>query len=149
MMGVGNSKYAPGTMASFITCLIYIFFYIYEINIFYLIFFVTLILIYCSYSIDYFQKNFLEIDAKEIVIDEFVGQSIPLLTIYNFIPNNNFEDFILYTFCSFILFRIFDILKPFPIGFIDKKMKNGFGVMLDDIIAGLYSVITLLIIFLF
>jgi|TARA_B110000881_G_C18249178_1_gene352401 phosphatidylglycerophosphatase A len=149
MIGVGNSKFAPGTMASFITCLIYIIFFICEINIIYLIFLVTLLLIYCSYSIDYFKRSFLEVDAKEIVIDEFIGQSIPLLTIYSFIPSNNLKDFMLYTFFSFILFRIFDIAKPFPINFIDKQMKNGFGVILDDLIAGLYSVIALLIIFYF
>jgi len=149
MIGVGNSKFAPGTMASFITCLIYIIFFICEINIIYLIFLVTLLLIYCSYSIDYYKRNFLEVDAKEIVIDEFIGQSVPLLTIYNFIPSNNFKDFMLYTFFSFILFRIFDIAKPFPINFIDKKIKNGFGVILDDVVAGLYSVIVLLIIFYF
>ena len=149
MIGVGNSKFAPGTMASFITCLIYIIFFICEINIIYLIFLVTLLLIYCSYSIDYFKRSFLEVDAKEIVIDEFIGQSIPLLTIYSFIPSNNLKDFMLYSFFSFILFRIFDIAKPFPINFIDKQMKNGFGVILDDLIAGLYSVIALLIIFYF
>jgi phosphatidylglycerophosphatase A len=149
MIGVGNSKFAPGTMASFITCLIYIIFFICEINIIYLIFLVTLLLIYCSYSIDYFKRSFLEVDAKEIVIDEFIGQSIPLLTIYSFIPSNNLKDFMLYTFFSFILFRIFDIAKPFPINFIDKQMKNGFGVILDDLIAGLYSVIALSIIFYF
>ena len=55
-------------------------------------------------------------------------------------------DFILYTFISFILFRIFDITKPYPIGKIDKNMKNGFGVILDDIVAGIYSITTLLII---
>ena len=114
-----------------------------------MIFLVTLLLIYCSYSIDYFKRSFLEVDAKEIVIDEFIGQSIPLLTIYSFIPSNNLKDFMLYTFFSFILFRIFDIAKPFPINFIDKQMKNGFGVILDDLIAGLYSVIALLIIFYF
>ena len=104
MIGVGNSKFAPGTMASFITCLIYIIFFICEINIIYLIFLVTLLLIYCSYSIDYFKRSFLEVDAKEIVIDEFIGQSIPLLTIYSFIPSNNLKDFMLYTF--FLLFYL-------------------------------------------
>ena len=47
-----------------------------------------------------------------------------------------------------MLFRIFDILKPYPINKIDRDMKNGFGVILDDIIAGLYSAIILLIIIL-
>ena len=50
-------------------------------------------------------------------------------------------------FLSFILFRFFDIVKPFPINIVDKKMKNGLGVMLDDIIAGIYSTIVIYIIY--
>ena len=95
-----------------------------------------------------FKKYFTEIDAKEIVIDEFIGQSIPILTIYNFVQKNNVGDFILYTFISFIFFRIFDIVKPFPINKIDQNMKNGFGVILDDIIAGIYSSIVLFVVIL-
>ena len=62
-------------------------------------------------------------DPKEIVIDEFIGQSIPILTVYSFMIEGNLEHFILYSFISFILFRFFDILKPFPINIIDKNMK--------------------------
>ena len=83
------------------------------------------------------------------MIDEFIGQSIPVLTIYNFIDKNNLNHFIFFTLISFILFRIFDILKPYPINKIDRDMKNGFGVILDDIVAGLYSAIILLIIIFF
>ena len=144
MLGVGNSKYAPGTVASFITCLIYIWLYNLQINIFFLILNVVIVFIFSVYSIDNFGNTFPTLDAKEIVIDEFIGQSIPVLTIYNFIKINNLNHFIFYTFLSFILFRIFDIWKPYPIKQIDKKMKNGFGVILDDIIAGVYSVIVLL-----
>jgi phosphatidylglycerophosphatase A len=144
MLGVGNSKYAPGTVASFITCLVYIFFFSFKINIFFLIVGVSLILIYSVYSIDKYANSFSETDAKEIVIDEFIGQSIPVLTIYTFLEKNNLDDFILYTFTSFILFRIFDIFKPYPINKIDQNIKNGFGVILDDIVAGIYSIVILL-----
>lgn len=149
MLGVGNSKYAPGTVASFITCLIYIWLYNSQVNILFLILSVFLIFIFSVYSIDRLKNSFSEIDAKEIVVDEFVGQSIPVLTIYNFIEINNLNYFIFYTFISFVLFRIFDIWKPYPIKKIDIKMKNGFGVILDDIVAGIYSVIILLTIFIF
>ena len=144
MLGVGNSKYAPGTVASFITCLVYIFFFSFKINIFFLIVGVSLILIYSVYSIDKYANSFSETDAKEIVIDEFIGQSIPVLTIYTFLEKNNLDNFILYTFTSFILFRIFDIFKPYPINKIDQNIKNGFGVILDDIVAGIYSIVILL-----
>jgi phosphatidylglycerophosphatase A len=145
MFNIGKSNYAPGTVASFVTSLIYIFFFIYKVNILFLLVSVIIILFYSVYAIDYFKKYFTEIDAKEIVIDEFIGQSIPILTIYTLIPSNNISDFIWCTFVSFVLFRVFDIAKPYPIGTIDKKMKNGFGVVLDDIIAGFYSIIILLL----
>ena len=147
MMGIGNSRYAPGTIASFITCIIYIWFYVLQVNIFFLILAVTILFIFSVFAIDNSKNLFSEIDAKEIVIDEFIGQSIPILTIYSLIEKNNFIYFILYTLISFILFRIFDILKPFPINTIDQKMKNGFGVILDDVVAGFYSVTILLVIF--
>jgi phosphatidylglycerophosphatase A len=86
------------------------------------------------------------VDSSKIVVDEFIGQSIPILTIYNYIPKNNIGTFILYIVISFILFRFFDIAKPYPANKIDKEMKNGFGVMLDDVVAGVYASIIILII---
>ena len=149
MLGIGNSKYASGTVASFITCLIYIYFYNLNVNIIFLIFGLVIIAIYSVYSIDAFKNSFLELDAKEIVIDEFIGQSIPVLTIYFFLDSQNLGFFILYTFVSFILFRLFDIWKPYPIGKIDRNIKNGFGVILDDIVAGIYSIIIIIVLFFF
>ena len=149
MFSLGCSKYASGTVASFVTTLIFIFFYNFKINIIILILGVCLVFIYSVYSIDKFKTLFDEIDSSEIVIDEFVGQSIPILTIYTFLKENNLIDFILYTLASFILFRIFDILKPYPINKIDQNMKNGFGVILDDIVAGIYSIVILLTIIIF
>jgi phosphatidylglycerophosphatase A len=147
MIGIGNSKFAPGTVASFVTCLMYILFYTIEVNIFFLILFIVLIFIFSVYSIDKFGTSFSEIDAKEIVIDEFIGQSIPVLTIYSIIEKNNLSHFILFTVISFILFRIFDIWKPYPINKIDKQIKNGLGIVLDDVVAGIYSIIILLIVY--
>ncbi|MDA1197549.1 MAG: phosphatidylglycerophosphatase A [Proteobacteria bacterium] len=149
MLGIGNSKYLPGTVASFVTCLIYILFYIFQISIIVLILNVIIIFIFSVYIIDKFNNSFSKVDAKEIVIDEFIGQSIPILTIYSFIEKNNLNYFIFLTLMSFILFRVFDIWKPYPINIIDKYMKNGFGVILDDIIAGIFSVLVFLIILMF
>ena len=149
MFGLGNSKYAPGTAASFVTCLIYIFFFNFQIDIVFLILGVSLISIYSVYSIDKFKNSFSETDAKEIVVDEFIGQSIPVLTIYSFLEKSDIDIFILYTFISFILFRIFDILKPYPINKIDQNIKNGLGVILDDVVAGIYSIIIFIILALF
>ena len=122
MFGLGNSRYAPGTVASFVTCLIYIVLFNYKVNILILIGLVSLIFLYSIFILDELKNSFSEIDAKEIVIDEFVGQSIPLLSIYNLVLFNNINNFILYTFSVFFLFRLFDIFKPYPINIIDKKI---------------------------
>jgi len=149
MLGLGNSKYAPGSVASFSTCLIYIYFFNFKINIIFLIFGLVFITIYSVYAIDALKNSFTEIDAKEIVIDEFIGQSIPILTLYSILENHNIGIFILYTFISFIFFRLFDIWKPYPINKIDQNIKNGFGIVLDDVIAGVYSIVILLILIFF
>ena len=146
MFFIGRSTYAPGTVASFMTSLIFIIFYNFKINVLLLILSVSLLFVYSVYSIDRFSKSFDEIESKEIVIDEFVGQSIPILTVYTFLPENNIALFIVFVVISFVMFRLFDIAKPYPINKIDKKMKNGFGVMLDDVVAGICSSIILLII---
>ena len=144
MFGIGYSKYASGTVASFVTCVIFYSLYsigylesrgIYLICVIIIIFFLSILLI------DKFSSTFDEKDAKEIVIDEFVGQNIPLFFLL-FIPlnvNTYNKDFIILISLSFVFFRFFDILKPYPINLIDKKMKNGLGVMLDDVIAGIFS----------
>jgi phosphatidylglycerophosphatase A len=149
MFGVGNSKYAPGTVASFLTCLIYIIFFSQEVNILILVLFVCLVFFYTIYVLDELKNYFSSIDASEIVIDEFVGQSIPVLSVYNLVEFSSINNFIFYTFIVFIFFRIFDIFKPYPIGLIDRNIKNGFGVILDDIIAGIYAGILFLITFTF
>ena len=147
MFGIGNSTFAPGTAASFITCLIYIILFYFKVNIFFLLIINLVILIFSIYLIDSLKSFFSNIDAKEIVIDEFIGQSIPILSFYSFLEKENINMFIIVAFASFVLFRIFDIFKPYPINLIDQKLKNGFGVMLDDILAGIFSSILALIIF--
>ena len=142
MFGIGY-KYPPGTIASFVTCLIYlVLIVIFEVNfyILWLIFFI--VLVYSLVLIDKLSRHFKGKDPKEIVIDEFFGQSIPLVWMSGYIISSGE---VYPFFLAFILFRFFDIYKPFPINIVDKKMKNGLGVMLDDIIAGIYTSITILI----
>jgi len=127
--------------------LIYIILFYFKVNIFFLLIINLVILIFSIYLIDSLKSFFSNIDAKEIVIDEFIGQSIPILTFYSFLEKENINMFIIVAFASFVLFRIFDIFKPYPINLIDQKLKNGFGVMLDDMIAGIFSSILALIIF--
>ena len=161
MFGIGYFKYAPGTLASLVTCLIYYFLVItdnFVPNYNYIIIILIVILIYSIILIDKLAYKFKKKDPNEIVIDEFIGQWIVILSV-SYIPTvglllslmANQSVLVPYFFESklmlaFILFRIFDILKPFPINIIDKKMKNGLGVVLDDIVAGIYAAISVFVI---
>ena len=151
MFGIGRSKFAPGSLASFVTCLIYFPIFIYKPNFLILVIIFAVFSIYSIVLIDQLQNKFKKKDPKEIVIDEFIGQSIPILYLYVTINitgaiNKNWNDYLGFLSISFLsfflLFRLFDILKPFPINLIDKKLKNGFGVVLDDILAGIFTAIT-------
>ena len=143
MFGIGRISKIPGTIASFVTCLFYFFCIIFNVNIIFLLITFFIILILSIIFINKYSSNFTEIDAKEIVIDEFLGQSIPIFFLYYPIQKGDTENAWLYLLVFFILFRFFDILKPFPIYLIDKKMKNGLGVVLDDLLAGIYVIITI------
>ena len=84
-------------------------------------------------------------DPKEVIIDEFIGQSIPiyLYEISHGTEKTPDEAIIFYGIC-FVLFRFFDIVKPFPVNFFDKNFKNSFGVIMDDVCAGLYVVLSII-----
>ena len=87
-------------------------------------------------------NNIKKHDSSEIVIDEFIGITF-IIIFYNKIQfPNDFSMFVI----ILILFRFFDIIKIFPANFFDKKMNNSLGVLLDDIIAGVYCVIILYLI---
>ena len=140
---IGKIKYAPGTFASLATCLLFLLL----INIFNveILFLITLIIF--SYSFVAINNSFDEFkseDPQEIVIDEVVGQMIPFLalpvyeTLYP-LP------MIYYCISAFLLFRLFDVWKPYPINYVDNNVKGSLGIMLDDVIASFYTIITLCI----
>ena len=79
-------------------------------------------------------------DPSFVVIDEFIGQSVTFLLIAD---NLKYSKSIVPYIIGFVLFRLFDITKPFPVSYADKKIKNAFGVILDDIFAGFYATIIL------
>ena len=151
MFGVGLINYFPGTFASFITASMYYIFYTIKINYFLLIFINLFLFIYSVWMINNLEGEFEEIDSKEIVIDEFLGQSIPILFFYIIFYEGSVSTnfFFIIVFLSFVGFRFFDILKPYPINYVDKNMKNGFGVILDDLIAGFFTLIVLYICIIF
>ena len=80
-------------------------------------------------------------DPSFVVIDEFSGQMLTFLFVADYLQFEG-DNWLLYLL-GFMLFRVFDITKPFPVGWADKKLLNAWGVMLDDIFAGLYAGIIL------
>ena len=144
MFGIGRMSKMPGTIASFVTCIFYYLCIIFGVHIKFLLIAFLVILVSSIIFINKCSSNFTEIDAKEIVIDEFLGQSLPIFLLYHPLQKGDpVEGALVYLIMCFILFRFFDILKPFPINLVDKKMKNGFGVVLDDLLAGVYVLIAI------
>ena len=139
---IGYVKWAPGTFGSLFSLIIIIFLHnIVHKNEFIILF--VCILLMATICIKIYSKSVNKHDAKEIIIDEFLGIYLIIICSYNFIIfNNEFVKILL----IFFFFRIFDILKPFPANWIDKNMKNSYGVILDDIVAGIYTIITLALI---
>ena len=142
MMGIGKVSKIPGSIASLVTViLLYIYFHVANLSPNYFLIFLLLIFIISLFTINKYIKDSANKDPKEIVIDEFIGQSIPisLYEVGHTSPENNSKIITIY-FVMFVLFRIFDILKPYPISYYDKNFKNSIGVVMDDVCAGLYVV---------
>ena len=145
MFGLGKIKFAPGTFGSLATAIL-LYFLFHKLNISPNIILMSLLIIfvYSFYAVSSHIENRENKDPGEIIIDEFLGQSIPiyLYEISHGVTKNDNEA-IIYYLLFFILFRYFDIMKPFPVSFFDKNFKNSFGVIMDDICAGFYVVLTL------
>ena len=145
--GIGSIRFAPGTITSLITTVfLYSLFHIINLPNNTILIILLIIFIYSFYAVSEYIKFNENKDPKEVVIDEFIGQSIPIY-LYEISHGTvkDTQEAVLFYLYIFILFRFFDIKKPFPINFFDKKFKNSFGVIIDDVIAGLYVVITLII----
>ena len=145
LFGLGKVKKVPGTVASFFTIIIlYIFFHIIDLSSNIILIGLVIVFIYSFPAIEQYIKKNNNKDPKEVVVDELIGQSIPiyLYEISHGRKKSPEEAVIFYTVC-FILFRFFDISKPFPVNFFDKNFKNSFGVIMDDVFAGIYVVLSL------
>ncbi len=145
--GIGSIRFAPGTITSLITTVfLYSLFHIINLPNNTILIILLIFFIYSFYAVSEYIKYNENKDPKEVVIDEFIGQSIPIY-LYEIAHGSTKEsnEAALFYLYIFILFRYFDIKKPFPISFFDKKFKNSFGVIMDDIVAGLYVVLTLII----
>ncbi len=145
MFGLGKIRFMPGTFGSLATT-IFLFYLFHKLNISSNIVLIMwiIIFIYSFYAISTHTKDSKNKDPGEIIIDEFLGQSIPIY-LYEISHGTTKEsnEVIIYYVLFFILFRYFDIMKPFPVCLFDKNFKNSFGVIMDDICAGIYVVLTL------
>ena len=138
---IGKLKYAPGTIASLFTCII--FFYLntyFQIEIiiltFFIVFFISLL------SIQNYLKLYGNKDHQSIVIDEFLGQYVALFSIPLFELENN----IINISIIFLLFRFFDISKIGLRGI--EKIPGTFGILFDDSIGGIYTIPIIYLVFL-
>jgi phosphatidylglycerophosphatase A len=136
--GVGYSPVAPGTLGTLVALPIYYFLSeipspLYEITLVGFFF----LSVWISENAERF---FGQKDDQRIVIDEIIGFLITMLWVPKTVP---------FIIIGFFLFRFFDILKPFPIRRLERKFRGGFGVVLDDVAAGIYANIILHLVYLF
>ena len=146
MFGLGKLPKIPGTFGSLATIIIlYIFFHILNLSSNLILIGLIIIFIFSFLAVSIHIKDSDNKDPKEVIIDEFIGQSIPiyLYEISHGAEKSADESLIIYGIC-FILFRFFDIAKPFPVSYFDKNFKNSFGVIMDDVCAGFYVVLSLI-----
>ena len=147
LFGIGKLKKIPGSYASLATT-IFLFFLFHILNFSPNIVLIGVVIVFLIslYAVNIFIKDMDNKDPKEVVIDEFIGQSIPIC-LYEIAHEGTKEtnEVLTFYFIMFILFRIFDIAKPYPVSYYDKNFKNSFGVIMDDVCAGLYVVAVLVL----
>ena len=147
--GYGYLTKIPGTVTSLVTTVfIYIAYeYLGYTNLKFSIIFFILLFLYSFYAVKDSESEFKNKDPRQIVIDEVLGQTMPLILLLYLNQANQLSLQIeIYYVLSFVFFRFFDILKPFPVSYFDKNFKNYFGIIMDDIMAGLYSMLLIYLI---
>ena len=147
--GYGYLTKIPGTVTSAVTTVLI--YFAYEVlgytDLKFSIVFFILLFFYSFYAVKDSESEFKNKDPRQIVIDEVLGQSMPLILLLYLNQTNQINLSIeIYYILSFIFFRFFDIFKPFPVSYFDKNHKNYFGIIMDDIMAGLYSMILIYLI---
>ena len=147
LFGIGKLKKIPGSYASLVTTIfLFVLFHILNFSPNIVLIGVIIVFLISLYAVNIFIKDMDNKDPKEVVIDEFIGQSIPIC-LYEIAHEGTKEtnEVLTFYFIMFILFRIFDIVKPYPVSYYDKNFKNSFGVIMDDVCAGLYVVAVLVL----
>ncbi len=134
VFGIGYIRIAPGTFGSLFAILVW-YLSINYLNI-YFFYMIIIIVFICSFkAINIYLRNENKDDPSEVVVDEFIGQSLPLIFLFQL---NVYE--VLLAFSSF---RLFDIFKIYPVNKVEN-IKGANGVIMDDVVAGIYSLIIIM-----
>ena len=131
--GIGKIPIAPGTWGSIFAFFIFIYISHY-------VDMLIVVILSIPFSIWVCEKasiNLIEKDHQSIVIDELVGIWIALVPALYLSTQTSRTS---YAVLALIFFRLFDILKPYPVSYFDKSFKNGLGIVLDDLIAGIMAI---------
>ena len=146
MFSLGKLPKIPGTFGSLATIIIlYILFHILNLSSNLILICLMIIFVFSFLAVATHIKDNENKDPKEVIIDEFIGQSIPIyLYEISHGTEKSADEAMIFYFICFVLFRFFDIAKPFPVSYFDKNFKNSFGVIMDDVCAGFYVVLSLI-----
>ena len=126
-LGVGKIPFAPGTWGSLLAwVLLWVVQPAWPLT----VGLIVAVFLASLPAIQLYEKSSGRHDPKEVIIDEVVGQWIALLAV-PFSPAA--------WVAGFVLFRLFDILKPFPVGWVDREMPGAWGTLLDDVVAGVLA----------
>lgn len=131
-LGSGTMPFAPGTFGTLLAIPFYLLLRPLPLSA-YLVFVVAFI-IFSSWLSDRISREIHEHDHPGMCIDEFAGFFVTMI---------NAPHGWTWILLGFLLFRLFDIWKPWPISFIDEKVHGGFGMVLDDIVAGIFAMIVI------
>ena len=131
--GIGLIPFAPGTFGSIFAWLVFVIMSHFVNMLIYTIAIVFIAIWVCEKA----SVNLIQKDHKSIVIDELAGMWVALIPVL-FIASTQ-QERTFYAVIAFMSFRFFDILKPFPISYLDTRFKNGFGIVVDDLAAGIFA----------
>ena len=134
-MGLGYLPKAPGTFGTLAGVLL--FYATSGLSLLHYIVFVVVFIVLSVWIADGARAAFASEDPKQVVIDEVAGFLVAMI-------GHSWS--IKTVVAGFILFRLFDIFKPFPVGYIDRKLKGGLGIVMDDVMAGVYANMVLFIV---
>jgi len=136
--GIGLIRFAPGTFGSIFSWFLFIYLshYLNMIVLTSLMFFLGI------WVCEIISKDLEEKDDKSIVVDELIGMWIALMPTIYFADTQAERTTI--AILALVLFRFFDIVKPYPINLLDQKFKNGFGIVIDDVAAGIITLLILI-----